>query len=88
MKPDCKINMKALTGIVDGMLAEKNQMGRKVFEDMTEGDWSGERNSSVDNVGEYMQMYKKFEKRAQEMGNMNVSHMAGAKTFAEWLDSH
>ena len=36
MKADCNINMKELTGIVDGMLAEKNQLGREAFKHMAE----------------------------------------------------
>lgn len=31
MKNDCNVNMKELTNIVDGMLAEKNQLGRHAF---------------------------------------------------------
>lgn len=41
MKPDCNINMKELTNIVDGMLAEKNELGRQAFNHMTETDMGG-----------------------------------------------
>lgn len=36
MKADCKINMKELVNVVDGMLAEKNEVGRQAFQAMTE----------------------------------------------------
>ena len=36
MKANCKINMKELVNVVDGMLAEKNGHGRQAFNAMTE----------------------------------------------------
>lgn len=34
MKPECKVNMEKLTNIVDGMLAEKTELGRQAFNHM------------------------------------------------------
>lgn len=36
MKPECNLNMKELTNIVDSMLLEKNRIGRKAFDIMTD----------------------------------------------------
>lgn len=48
MKADCKINMKELTNIVDGMLAEKNKLGRETFKHMTEDESYGEAPDMLD----------------------------------------